>query len=653
MNPKKNAENNSVFHIDKSNILRKNMDNNTHERTRWKKKPVRVSQSNANVLDDTTTTSTTTEQMSGMDDPDTSSDKKDDDTNYKNIQLPTINTRKHASPTEPFDWKPSINQTYKDKPDGLNASVGKTTGIVYLPSQDAEFIETTHAKLNDIITPTDTDTDPVPKPVRPSEPTTIKVPDFIASWKTFTQNPSTENAKSLFLNSVNGINELFHIPDLIAKTIVNSGYSRTREGGTFKNDPNYKKDYEHVKQHLQLIIMVIISLYAAFNWWFLLFYTDHFVHLSELLKLKVFSPVIWIIEPVLTPVILLNYYLLGKRTEKDFFDKYVQPVLDNKSILFAVYLIIFNAIYRSTAEYYAKTLKDIAEGKPNVFYKLVLFIGVITYMYKVVFDTNNIGFLHTILTNIILVVIFYLILFIFVMIACNASVLFIILFFSFYSYFPLLAFNGFNPLQVFATIKRIIMDTTEVCVQENPTNNVFITIRNFFYKYSTMLYFGGLFFGLLFYLFTDSRTFIDLEVRKICNIIYICIFLTVLLLFFFQINKSFTWDNVVNMHKTVSEATETPGVNYKETTTARVIMTIILIFEIIAYAPFIILDFVFDYTINPIFKLLNIFSENYALSIASFLDHGIFGYGVFGTIFRFLRTKMGTDKDMSESPSPM
>jgi hypothetical protein len=107
------------------------------------------------------------------------------------------------------------------------------------------------------------------------------------------------------------------------------------------------------------------------------------------------------------------------------------------------------------------------------------------------------------------------------------------------------------------------------------------------------------------------------------------------------------------MHKTVSEATETPGVNYKETTTARVIMTIILIFEIIAYAPFIILDFVFDYTINPIFKLLNIFSENYALSIASFLDHGIFGYGVFGTIFRFLRTKMGTDKDMSESPSPM
>ena len=644
----KNAEN-SVFHIDKSNNLRKNMENNTHERTRWKKKPSHISSSQTDTLFGS---NSFTEQMSNMDDTNTSSEKKEDDTNYKNIQLPTIKPRKNT-PTEPFDWKPSINQNYKDTPDGLNAATGKTTGIVYLPSKDAEFIETTNAKLTDVLTPSDEE--PAPKPVRPVEEVKVKVPDFYGSWKTFTQNPSSENAKSLFITSVNGINDLFQIPDLIAKTIVNAGYSRNNGGGSgaFNNDPKYKKDYEHVKQHIQLIIMVIVSLYAAFNWWFLLFYSDHYVNLSELLKLSVFTPLIWIIEPVLNPVILLNYYLLGKRTEKEFFDTYVQFVLDNKSILFSVYLIIFNAIYRSTAEYYATTLRDIAQGKPNVFYKLVLLIGVITYMYKVVFDTANIGFLHTILSNILLVIVFYLILFIFVMIACNASVLFIILFFSFYSYFPLLAFNAFNPFQVFATIKRMIMDTTEVCVPENPTNDVFITIKNFFYKYSTMMYFGFLFFGLLFYLFNDTRTFLHSEVRKICNIIYICIFLVVLLSLFFQMNKSFTWDTVVTMYKQVGETATTPGVNYKETTTARVITTIILILEIIAYSPFIILDFIFDYTINPIFQAMNIFSENYAVSLASFLDHGIFGYGIFGTIFRFLRTKLGTEKDMYESPPSM
>ena len=76
----KNAEN-SVFHIDKSNNLRKNMENNTHERTRWKKNPSHISSSQTDTLFGS---NSFTEQMRNMNDTNTS---KEDDTNYKNIKL--------------------------------------------------------------------------------------------------------------------------------------------------------------------------------------------------------------------------------------------------------------------------------------------------------------------------------------------------------------------------------------------------------------------------------------------------------------------------------------------------------------------------------------------------------------------------------------
>jgi len=580
------------------------------------------------------------------------------DANYKNIDLPSIpkQTRKSSA-----DWKPPISTNYADIPDGLNRKPKVEKGMVYLPSKDSEFIESTQAKIADILSPPAPEPPPLPTrppdepPEEPEDYETVeegfqegfseKEMRFIQIWSDFVKTPSVNTGKKAFLITVHSISELFYIPNIIAEYIVLSGH--LKGGGVVDRNSNFTHDVNVIKGHIFMIAMIFVTMYSAFNWWFLIFYTNHYIDLSDLLRMRLFNPLIWIIGPMLTPVSILNYYLLGKRTEKEFFDNYIQPVLDNKSLYFTLYLALFTAVYRPISKYYTKSVKEIMTGKPNMFYKMVLGIGVFTYFFNVVFDEGNVLFLHQLLSNFVLVIIFFLILFIFVMIACKITVVFIIMFFSFYSFFPLLAFNSFNPFQVISVIIRMISDTTETCVPENPTGNVFITIQNFLYKYATILYFACLVFGMMGVLIADTQTIIHPEVKKTTNIVYISILILSFAFAVYKASSLFSQKEVlVNLNKvspiSISETTS----GYKNTIIARIITTVLLIIEMIVYVPFVLIDNIFEYTIVMALKRLKLVSDTFTLSLAGFVDHGIYGYGMLGTIFRFLKVNLGTD------PSP-
>jgi hypothetical protein len=245
---------------------------------------------------------------------------------------------------------------------------------------------------------------------------------------------------------------------------------------------------------------IFIAMYMACNWWFLFLYTDHYIDIKQYLKSTWVRPFKWIIGPVMQPVILLNYYLLGKRLQVPFYEGFLKPyVIENKSVAFMVFMFMFLAVTQPCAMLYLNTVIDFQSGKTDgPVYRFVLFIGCITYLYSVVFDPDNITYSHKLLSSILLVIIMFFIIGIFVIIACKVAVFFILVYLAFYSMMPLLVFEG-GPMAVIDNLWRVIVDTKEVCVSANPTNDVGIAISNFLYKNAFIIYLNILSLAMLIY----------------------------------------------------------------------------------------------------------------------------------------------------------
>jgi len=264
--------------------------------------------------------------------------------------------------------------------------------------------------------------------------------------------------------------------------------------------PEYEEDVDAINEQMNLMMYFFIAMYMACNWWFLFLYTDHYIDIKEYLKSTWVRPFKWIIGPVMQPVILLNYYLLGKRLQVPFYEGFLKPyVIENKSVAFMVFMFLFIAVTEPCAMLYLNTLMDFHSGKTDgPVYRFVLLIGCITYMYSVVFDPDNITYSHKLLSSILLVIIMFFIIGIFVIIACKVAVFFILVYLAFYSMMPLLVFEG-GPMAVIDNLWRVIVDTKEVCVSANPTNDIGVAISNFLYKNAFIIYLNILSLAMLIY----------------------------------------------------------------------------------------------------------------------------------------------------------
>lgn len=531
------------------------------------------------------------------------------DANYKKVSLSTISS----------NWSPPIIQTYKNIPNGLNDKTGVESDETYSPSKSKEYIYSTSAKITDILTPPPPL--PIPKPVRPKESfETIQegfsVPDkqkaFINAWKTWKDSKNMNNLRTAIVETVNSVYESFYIPELIALSIVNSSYGfpvqtvyydeshfTESEKGRFAE---YTNDVSRVTKHFNQVVLTVFSFFAAFNWWYLLIYTNHYFDIDRFLESKFFSPVIWIVGPALSPVMLLNYFILGKRLELPFYEWIVQPVIENKSLYFTLYLLVFMAIYMPMSNYYSKTMNDITHGKPNLFYKVVLGIGCLYYFFKVAFNMNIQFNLIKLFSSFSLLLIFVLILFIIIVLACKISVFLIIMFFTFYSYWAIIVLGG-GPQNVPLNIVKMIADTTEGCEIPNPTKDIFISIKNWAKKNIANVFIFIIFFTLIVHLMADTeKKIFRPSVKDKCRTIYSFMLIGQILMVIW-INKE------IFSFKTISGAAEEvlPPNSPESNVLSNLFKSIFSLFKILFILPFTIIDYFITLLAFPFFKLLSIF----------------------------------------------
>lgn len=491
------------------------------------------------------------------------------DANYKNVNLPSLDapTRKSNS------WKPPINQTYTSTPNGLNFKPGTTSDLIYSPANDKDFIQTTIAKIADIITPPPPV--PLPKPTRPpesfqtnetsddadsdSEPDTREplsvmdgisgnklksssdVPEkqkrLISSWRSWIKDTSkVSKLRKAVTVTVNSIYETFYIPELIAVGIVNpsynlndikSFYSREDYVAATQNHKydEYTQDVVTLTKQIKLFVMTAFTFFAAFNWWYLMFYTQHYLDIDEFLVVEAFTPINWILGPALGATAGLNYYLLGKRLQKKYYESTIEPIMNNKWITFTVYLLVFMGLYQKFAKSTSGSFEDIMKGEPNDFFRYVIAFGFIYYLFGVrskafispfwvsLFRlSSTVGFIFSF--------IYVVILFILMMVMLKFSILFIMLFFMFYSYWSIIVFGG-GPHHLLPNIARIIADSSETCDIPNPLNDTFINLMSWFKKNLTYILISIIYFGLIVQLMDDtSKNIIKPTVKGKCHTIY-------------------------------------------------------------------------------------------------------------------------------------
>jgi hypothetical protein len=490
------------------------------------------------------------------------------DANYKNVNLPSLVAPTHKSNS----WKPPINQTYTSRPNGLNTKTGSTSDSIYSPANDQDFIQTTIAKIADIITPPPPV--PLPKPTRPTEssesPESFQTNDtdslqeplsvmgglkglhgkklknssdviskqkrLFSSWRSWsndiTKIPKLGKAITLTMNS---IYETFYIPELIAVGIVNpsynlsdikSFYSREDYVAATTNDKydQYNQDVVTLTNQIKLFVITAFSFFAVFNWWYLIIYTQHYLDINNFLVSEDFIPINYIFGPALGTTAGLNYFLLGKRLQKKFYESVMEPIINNKWISFPVFLLVFMALYQTFSKHTSASFEDTMKGESNKFFNGLLVFGFIYYFFGVqskalvspfwvsLFRITTIGFIFSF--------IYLVILFILMMTMLKFSVLFVILFFMFYSYWSIIIIGG-GPQNLFTHISRMITDTSETTNVPNPLNDRSIAFMNWLKKNLTNILIAIIYFGLIIQLMDDtSKNIISATVKNKCHTIY-------------------------------------------------------------------------------------------------------------------------------------
>lgn len=428
--------------------------------------------------------------------------------NYKNIQIPILDS--HPQPSggqleglsniNPPNNSGNVNN-YIDT--GLNAWETRVDNPPILP--DIPDIPVSEEDL----LPYDAKT-----PNMPDNPDSLKS-DISSKWKAFSRDKTLKNAKRLAVSIVENIPELFFIPEMIANTIVKSATEKSKRNGI-----SYAQNKLKVTSHLKSFVVIIISLYVTFNWWYLMLYTNHYIDLNEVLKSPIFIPMIWVIGPLCKPIALLNYYLLGKRTEPEFYAKNIEPVLKNKSFYLSILFISIVLMYEPIIYIFTTNMKDILgeSSGTNPLVGIVIVVAVLSFLYSVVFNTErNIQFISTV--SFLVAIVAYLIMFILVIMLAKPVSMFVIFYVVFYSFLFLLLSENVNFI---GKIFEMMSDTTEQCV-DNSSTSTFAKIKNILYRYSFFILILFVVFMRIGYSIYDVGSITEEPVRVTCYAIYLSI----------------------------------------------------------------------------------------------------------------------------------
>ena len=484
----------------------------------------------------------------------TSSKSRTPHFNYTNIQFPTLEL--FAQPT-PFPSKIeplTTMETVQNMKDELKTVKNIPKNVV-----DYEFIRETPLKeigLNAIETRVDL------PPLLPEKPPVELPPEeddadddddgkkrkrndstkkcsVAGSWKTFTRDKTFKNAKKVASCIVDNVPEMFTIPEMISTTIVKNATDNSKQKGI-----DYAQNVLKVNAHFKSFIEILLCLYITFNWWYLMLYTNHYIDFYDVIKSPIFSPVIWIIGPLTTPLAALNYYLLGKRTEPEFYTKYVEPVLKNKSFYLSILFISVVLLYEPLIQLFTTNMKDILgeSNKTNPLVGIVIASAVLSFLYSVVFNTErNIQFISTV--SFLIAIVAYLIMFILVILLAKPVSVLVIFYIVFYSFLFLLFAENINFV---GKIIQMMSDTTEQCL-DKPSQSTFSKLLNVCYRYSFFILVFIVLIARFIRALYDIRTITEERVRVSCYAIYVTLLLVCMLLFGYNFI-----DVLVNVKKIVT-----------------------------------------------------------------------------------------------------
>jgi hypothetical protein len=341
-------------------------------------------------------------------------------------------------------------------------------------------------------------------------------------WNTFYRNKTLTNAKKLAVSVVENVPEMFAIPETISEIIVKHATDKSKRKGI-----DYAQNVLKVNLHFKSFIAILLCLYITFNWWYLMLYTNHYIDFYSLLKLPIFTPLIWIIGPLITPIAALNYYLLGKRTEPEFYKKYIEPILKKKSFYLSMLFITTVVLYEPIIQLFATNMKDILgeSDKMNPLVAIVVAFAVLSFLYSVVFNTErNIQFIETV--SFLIAIVAYLIMFILVIMMAKPVSILVIIYLVFYLFLFLLVAENVNFV---GKIIEMMSDTTEQCL-DNSSSSTWSKLMNVCYRYSFFILVFIVLFVRICHALYDVQTITNERVRVSCYAIYLSLLIVFLLL---------------------------------------------------------------------------------------------------------------------------
>lgn len=191
--------------------------------------------------------------------------------------------------------------------------------------------------------------------------------EFMKSTKNLLKQPNLTNIQKFIVILFEHIPEMFFIPEMLALSIVRVG----------KDKSNELKHKMIITKHLKSFVVGLMALYITLNWWHLWLYTDHAYNFEQIPEWGIFQPISLIVEPILSPLVFLNYYLIQKRLEPEFYNNWVVRLLDNKSVGLSVLFILIHSMYPYLMNVFSSAMKQVfgksRDASPMLYVMVMMF----------------------------------------------------------------------------------------------------------------------------------------------------------------------------------------------------------------------------------------------------------------------------------------
>jgi hypothetical protein len=263
-----------------------------------------------------------------------------------------------------------------------------------------------------------------------------------------------------------------------------------------ENGKLYKEYLERVKTQVKNVFYLLISLYMVLNWWYGFNYFNRFISTSHMVEVRSIPPLKIVLESNIAFTNIVNYLLFGLKFDEarvPFSADVCALLWKYRPLVFIGFLAIFQSVYVTHKAKIEKVFYDAITGKKNGISGINIFATFMSWIRLDLMWSDRMIARMKIFKNFFIAFFVTLLKLVFILAFLPLGVLFLYLFLFFWSFFPILAFNGTSAITMIKVMLIDLTNTVDEPSSENPMHKIYRMFANHLVPITIFIMFFSIF----------------------------------------------------------------------------------------------------------------------------------------------------------------